>query len=169
MAVPDLDEDIGEPLTEEQRLEHLESISQKRRLIFIGVYSALGLLMIFLIMGFVIQHSRIRDLEVVNASLVAKVEEFSSLAEQTQKIESDMVKFTETMSGDSSRTPAQRFNHIEKKQGQILTVQGNIIETFQAFLLSLSRMVRGSQSWSEDFKLYSEQIKDQNKSLRAKS
>jgi uncharacterized protein (DUF1015 family) len=157
-----------EPLTEEQRLERLEVVAQKRRLILVGLASSIGVLLLFLILGFVIQHLRIRDLEVSNEAMAVKMEELSQLPDQFQAMQAQMQAFTETMAGDSGMTPEQRFTAIERKQVQILTVQGNVIETFQAFLLSLSRMVRGSRSWSEDFRLYSEQIKEQNKTLRTK-
>lgn len=160
------DEAPAEPLTEEQRIERLEGQQQKRALVLLGLSISSGLLLLFLIMGFVIQHLRIRDLEVANEEMLAQMEILATLPEQFQAVEAKMENLSTSMGGADGQTPAQRFYAIERKQAQTLTVQGNIIETFQAFLLSLSRMVRGSRSWSEDFKLYTEQIKEQNKTLR---
>lgn len=164
-----IDEDPNAELDDSMRIKLLEA-SAKSRLIILAIMATLCLILLAIVIaGFITMTMRISDLEAANVELHALHTEqegtLEALSLQLAKFDSDYGSSLDSIKDLSLNGAEGKLAKVAKMLQQLSTMREKELATSRNGLLSLSRMVRGSSVWQDDYNHQYQDLLDTNRNL----
>lgn len=164
-----IDEDPNAELDDSMRIKLLEA-SAKSRLIILAVFATLCLILLAIVIaGFITMTLRISDLETANAELhkmhAEQENTLESLSMQIAKFDSDYGASLDSIKDLSLNGAEGKLSKVTKMFQQLSSMREKELATSRNGLLSLSRMVRGSSVWQDDYSHQYQDLLDTNRNL----
>lgn len=164
-----IDEDPNAELDDSMRIKLLEA-SAKSRLIILAVFATLCLILLAIVIaGFITMTLRISDLETANAELhkmhAEQENTLESLSIQIAKFDSDYGASLDSIKDLSLNGAEGKLSKVTKMFQQLSSMREKELATSRNGLLSLSRMVRGSSVWQDDYSHQYQDLLDTNRNL----
>lgn len=164
-----IDEDPNAELDDSMRIKLLEA-SAKSRLIILAVFATLSLILLAIVIaGFITMTLRISDLETANAELhkmhTEQENTLESLSMQIAKFDSDYGSSLDSIKDLSLNGAEGKLSKVTKMFQQLSSMREKELATSRNGLLSLSRMVRGSSVWQDDYSHQYQDLLDTNRNL----
>ncbi len=164
-----IDEDPNAELDDSMRIKLLEA-SAKSRLIILAIMATLCLILLAIVIaGFITTTLRISDLEAANVELHALHTEqegtLEALSLQLAKFDSDYGSSLDSIKDLSLNGAEGKLAKVTKMLQQLSTMREKELATSRNGLLSLSRMVRGSSVWQDDYSHQYQDLLDSNRNL----
>lgn len=164
-----IDEDPNVELDDSMRIQLLEA-SAKSRLIILAVFATLCLILLAIVIaGFITMTLRISDLETANVELHTMHTEqentLESLSMQIAKFDSDYGASLDSIKDLSLNGAEGKLSKVTKMFHQLSSMREKELATSRNGLLSLSRMVRGSSVWQDDYNNQYQDLLNSNRNL----
>lgn len=164
-----IDEDPNAELDDSMRITLLETAA-KSRLIILAVFATLCLILLAIVIaGFITMTLRISDLETANAELQTMHTEqettLESLSMQIAKFDSEYGASLDSIKDLSLNGAEGKLAKVTKMFQQASVMREKELATTRNGLLSLSRMVRGSSVWQDDYSHQYQDLLDTNRNL----
>lgn len=164
-----IDEDPNAELDDSMRIKLLEA-SAKSRLIILAILATLCLILLAIVIaGFITMTLRISDLEAANVELHALHTEqegtLEALSLQLAKFDSDYGSSLDSIKDLSLNGAEGKLAKVAKMLQQLSDMREKELATTRNGLLSLSRMVRGSSVWQDDYGNQYQDLLSKNRNL----
>ncbi|MCP5326295.1 MAG: hypothetical protein H7A09_08210 [Oceanospirillaceae bacterium] len=164
-----IDEDPNAELDDSMRIKLLEA-SAKSRLIILAIMATLCLILLAIVIaGFITMTMRISDLEAANVELHALHTEqegtLEAISLQLAKFDSDYGSSLDSIKDLSLNGAEGKLAKVAKMLQQLSDMREKELATTRNGLLSLSRMVRGSSVWQDDYGNQYQDLLSKNRNL----
>lgn len=164
-----IDEDPNAELDDSMRIKLLEA-SARSRLIILAILATLCLILLAIVIaGFITMTMRISDLEAANVELHALHTEqegtLEALSLQLAKFDSDYGSSLDSIKDLSLNGAEGKLAKVAKMLQQLSDMREKELATTRNGLLSLSRMVRGSSVWQDDYGNQYQDLLSKNRNL----
>jgi hypothetical protein len=164
-----INEDPNVELDDSMRIKLLEA-SAKSRLIILAVFATLCLILLAIVIaGFITMTLRISDLETANTELHTMHTEqettLETLSMQIAKFDSEYGASLDSIKDLSLNGAEGKLAKVAKMFQQVSVMREKELATTRNGLLSLSRMVRGSSVWQDDYNHQYQDLLDTNRNL----
>lgn len=164
-----INEDPNVELDDSMRIKLLEA-SAKSRLIILAVLATLCLILLAIVIaGFITMTLRISDLESANTELhnmhTEQETTLETLSLQIATFDSEYGANLDSIKDLSLNGAEGKLAKVAKMLQQVSVMREKELATTRNGLLSLSRMVRGSSVWQDDYNHQYQDLLDTNRNL----